>query len=214
MANVLNKLLEICEILDTKGGSGGSGSTGGSGGGSTSGNNRIDMTLSAADPSELANTNTSYILTLGRYDATKAKDLKLMITIFDIEADGMVPLYELQIINNSSWDSLKVFNLNMKSDDNDSKYGSMTFSLNTITIDGTKLLALKIANSTIATNKSYEIMFYVFGTDDNQQDTNSTYMNYPIAKTDESKYQLQTPTKGDIKCITTVYQNDGVFSYV
>ena len=35
MANVLNKLLEICEILDTKGGSGG-GSTGGGSGGSVS----------------------------------------------------------------------------------------------------------------------------------------------------------------------------------
>ena len=57
-------------------------------------------------------------------------------------------------------------------------------------------------------------MFYVFGTDDNQQITNETYTNYPIAKTDETKYQLQTPTKGDLKCITTVYQNDGVFSYI
>ena len=200
MANVLNKLLEICEILDTKGGSGG-GSTGGGSGSVSTGNNRVDMALNAIDPSELTDTNTSYILTLGRYDDTKAKDLKLLITIFDIEANGMVPLYELQIINNTWFDSLKVFNLNQKSGDNDSKYGNMTFSLKTITIEGTKLLALKIENSTIATNKSYEIMCYVFGTDDNQQITNETYTNYPIAKTDETKYQLKTPTKGDLQCI-------------
>ena len=125
----------------------------------------------------------------------------------------MIPLYELQIINNSSWDSLKIFNLNQKSDDNDSSYGNMNFSLKTMIIDGTKMLAVKIENSTISTNKSYEIMFYVFGTDDNQQEIISTYMNYPIAKTDESRFNIQTITKGDIKCLTQKYQNDGVYSF-
>ena len=43
----------------------------------------------------------------------------------------------------------------------------------------------------ISTSKSYEIMFYVFGTDDNQQITNSTYMNFPIPK-EQEKAPIQT----------------------
>ena len=148
MANVLNKLLEICEILDTKGGSG-SGSTGGGSGGSVStGGINFKRYRQEFQNTDLKDTNSIYHLVLGLYDTTKSKDLKVMVSIIDINSTGStIPLYMIDINTNEFWNSMKIFNVNQKSGSNDSTYGSLTFGLYTITIEGNKFLSLKIVNN-------------------------------------------------------------------
>ena len=101
MANVLNKLLEICEILDTKGGSG-SGSTGGGSSGSvSSGEINYKRFKQVYERSMLYDENYVYCLLLGLYDKSKSKDLKVMVDIVDLSSPGLAsPLYVLDISTN------------------------------------------------------------------------------------------------------------------
>ena len=209
MANVLNKLLEICEILDTKGGSG-SGSTGGGSSGSvSSGEINYKRFKQVYERSMLYDENYVYCLLLGLYDKSKSKDLKVMVDIVDLSSPGLAsPLYVLDISTNEFWNSMKIFNVNQKSGSNDSTYGSLTFGLYTITIEGNKFLSLKIVNNNITT-ANYQLTFSVFGIDTNTSEDNE-YTGFRIAREQATQYKEQLISKEALPHYISIYQNDGV----
>ena len=101
MANVLNKLLEICEILDTKGGSGGGSTGGGSGGGSTSGEINFKRFRQEFQNTDLKDTNSIYHLVLGLYDSGSNDSIygNLSFGLYTITIEGNKYL-SLKITNN------------------------------------------------------------------------------------------------------------------
>ena len=209
MANVLNKLLEICEILDTKGGSGGGSTGGGSGGSVSSGENFIETSLSSFTPSQLADTNTTNLVIIGRYNEEKTKDLTILVRLWDTENDNrMMPLYELHVLNNKFYNGLKIFSLSMKSGSNDTTYGSIGFTLNTLTMEGIKFLALKLSNSSIDSSKNYKIYFDVFGSDENNTDEYNNYSAYPMSNDEAAGYNLQDISKEGKTNYTTIFNCD------
>ena len=208
MANVLNKLLEICELLDTKGGSGG-GSTGGSSGSGSTGEINYKRFKQVYERSMLYDENYVYCLLLGLYDKSKSKDLKVMVDIVDLSSPGLAsPLYVLDISTNEFWNSMKIFNVNQKSGSNDSTYGSLTFGLYTITIEGNKFLSLKIVNNNITT-ANYQLTFSVFGIDTNTSEDNE-YTGFRIAREQATQYKEQLISKEALPHYISIYQNDGV----
>ena len=211
MANVLNKLLEICEILDTKGGSGGD-STGGSGGSVSTGGINFKRYRQEFQNTDLENTNSIYHLVLGLYDTTKSKDLKVMVDIINLDSPGIAsPLYEIDVSTNEFWNSMKVFNSNMKSGSNDSIYGNLSFGLYTITIEGNKYLSLKITNNEITT-ANYILSFNVFGIDTNTSEDNE-YTVIRYTKDQASQYNEQSITNEPLPNYISIYQNDGVLGF-
>ena len=180
MANVLNKLLEICEILDTKGGSGG-GSTGGGSGGSVSIDGgthigkiigEIDIeTLNAAVSSRLA-----YIL-LGRYNDRVVKDLTVLFQLFK-EEDNIEGAYMFKINTNADFNSMIEYRLLTQSAMS-STIGSVSTMLCSITWDGETYLALKIATSSLKTDVYTNLCFYVVGTDSLEKDGDNYEVIYP-----------------------------------
>ena len=211
MANVLNKLLEICEILDTKGGSGG-GSTGGSGGSVSTGGINFKRYRQEFQNTDLKDTNSIYHLVLGLYDTTKSKDLKVMVDIINLDSPGIAsPLYEIDVSTNEFWNSMKVFNSNMKSGSNDSIYGNLNFGLYTITIEGNKYLSLKITNNEITT-ANYILSFNVFGIDTNTSEDNE-YTVIRYTKDQASQYNEQSITNEPLPNYISIYQNDGVLGF-
>ena len=211
MANVLNKLLEICEILDTKGGSGG-GSTGGSSGSVSSGGINFKRYRQEFQNTDLNNTNYVFQFLLGLYDTTKSKDLKVMVSIMDLDSPGTTfPLYMLDINTNEFWNSMKIFNVIQKSGSNDSSFGNLGFGLFTINRDGRKFLSLKITNNEITT-ENYILTMSVYGIDTNTSEDNEyTVLRY--SKDEASQYNEQSISKEPIPNYINTYQNDGVSNY-
>ena len=173
MANVLNKLLEICEILDKKGGSGGSSS-----GGSSSGIS-ISKFTEEMNASDVKNTNNFFYILLGRYDQTKSKDLSIIISPTN-EMETLT-LYKFHIKTTDKMDSIEKYSLLKNGETN---YYSFNTNIVTLTIDGEVYLALKIFG--ITKNCEHDITkisFYVYGTDDFEKDL-SKFELFSIPKTD------------------------------
>ena len=172
MANVLNKLLEICEILDKKGGSGGS-SSGGSSGISIS---KYTKEMNASDAK---NTNNFYYILLGRYDQTKSKDLSIIIS--PTNTMETLTLYKFHIQTNDKMDIIEKYSLLKNGETN---YYSFNTNIVTLTIDGEVYLALKIIGIRNNCEKDItKISFYVYGNDDFEKDL-SKYELFSIPKTD------------------------------
>ena len=209
MANVLNKLLTICENLDTNGGSG-SGSTGGSGGSVSSGENFIEKSLSSFTPAQLADTNSTNLVIIGRFDEEqeKTKDLTILVRLWDVDNSKNIPLYELHVLQTKYYNGLKVFILNKGSGSNDTMYGSIGIRLNTLTMEGIKFLALKLTNSTIESSKNYKIYFDVIGTDENNTDEYNNYSVYPMSNDEATGFNLQDISKEGKTSYTTTFNCD------
>ena len=206
MANVLNKLLTICENLDTKGGSSG-GSTVGSGGSVSSGENFIEYSLSSFTPAQLADTNSTNLVIIGRFDEEqeKTKDLTILVVLWDVDYNQKTALYELHVLQTKFYNGLKIFTLDKVSGSNATSYGSISFSLNTLTMEGIKFLALNLTNSTIDSSKNYKIYFDVIGTDENNTDEYNNYIVYPMTNDEATGYNLQVITKEGKLCYTTIF---------
>ena len=196
MANVLNKLLTICENLDTNGGSGSGSTTGGSGGVSSS-ENFIEYSLSSFTPAQLADTNSTNLVIIGRFDEEqeKTKDLTILVSLTDVDYNKKSALYELHVLQTKYYNALKIFILDKVSGSNNTSYGSIGFTLNTLTMEGIKFLALKLLNSTIESSKNYKIYFDVIGTDENNTDEYNTYSVYPITIDEATEYNLRDISK-------------------
>ena len=132
-----------------------------------------------------------------------------MVDIINLDSPGIAsPLYEIDVSTNEFWNSMKVFNSNMKSGSNDSIYGSLTFGLYTITIEGNKFLSLKIVNNNITT-ANYQLTFSVFGIDTNTSEDNE-YTGFRIGKEQATEYKEQLISKEALPYYISIYQNDGV----
>ena len=168
MANVLNKLLEICEILDTKGGSGGSSS-----------GNSISKSTKEMNASDVKNTNNFYYILLGRYDQTKSKDLSIFIR--PSNADETLNLYKIHVQTTDKINNIERYSLLKNGETN---YYMFTMDIVTLTIDGEVYLALKIIGIRNNCEKDItKISFYVYGTDDFEKDL-SKFELFSIPKTD------------------------------
>ena len=213
MANVLNKLLEICEILDTKGGSGSGSSGGGSSGSVSIDGINFKRFRQEFQNTDLTNTNNIFHFLLGLYDTTKSKDLKVMVSIIDINSTGStIPLYMIDINTNEFWNSMKIFNVNVKNDSKDSTFGTLNFGLYTITIEGNKFLSLKITNNEI-TIENYILIMSVYGIDTNTSEDNEyTILRY--SKDQASQYNEKSIAKETLPNYISIYQNDGTFQFL
>ena len=180
MANVLNKLLEICENLDTKEGSG-SGSSGGSPGGSVSidGGTHIGKLINELPIEGVNNlvSNKLFYILLGRYNDTVVKDITLLFQLFD-ENDGKEGMNMFKINTNNDFISKIQYNL-LSSSVMSSTIGSVSTMLCSITWEGETYLALKLTNSTLKTDAYTNLCFLVMGTDSLEKDGDKYNMIYP-----------------------------------
>ena len=180
MANVLNKLLEICEILDTKGGSG-SGSTSGGSGGSVSidGGTHIGKLINELPIEGVNNlvSNKLFYILLGRYNDTVVKDITLLFQLFD-ENDGIEGMNMFKINTNVDFISKIQYNL-LSVSAMTTSIGQVSTILCSITWEGETYLALKLTNSNLKTDAYTNLRFLVMGTDSLEKDGDKYNMIYP-----------------------------------
>ena len=197
MANVLNKLLEICEILDKKGGSGGSSS-----GGSSSGIS-ISKFTEEMNASDVKNTNNFFYILLGRYDQTKSKDLSIFIS--PSNADETLKLYKIHVHTTDKMDSIERYSLLKNGETN---YYMFTMDIVTLTIDGEVYLALKIFGITNNCEQDItKISFYVYGNDEFEKDL-SKFELFSIPKVNTSTVYKEVifPISEDRLYFTSTYE--------
>ena len=178
MANVLNKLLEICEILDKKGGSGGSSSGGSSGSVTIDGGTHIGKLMNELPIEGVNNmvSNKLFYILLGRYNDTVVKDLTLLFQLFD-ENDGIEGMYMFKI--NTNGDFISKIDYNLLPVSSAATFGSVSTMLCTIDWQGEKYLSLKLTNSSLKTETYQNIRFLVMGTDSLEKDGDKYDMIYP-----------------------------------
>ena len=132
-----------------------------------------------------------------------------MVRLWDTEkGDTMIPLYELHVLNTKYYNGLKIFTLTQKSGSNDTIYGSISFTLNTLTMEGIKFLALQLSNSNIDSSKNYQIYFDIFGTDNNETVEDNEYSIYPMSNDVATGFNLQDISKEGKPCYTTIFNCD------
>ena len=119
----------------------------------------------------------------------------------------MEPLYELHVLNTKYYNGLKIFNLFNESDGS-TQYGLIKFGLYTLTMEGIKFLALKLSNSTINTSKNYQIIFDIFGTDENNTEELNKYGLNPMSNDEATGYNLQDITKEGKPSYATLFNCD------